>query len=261
MKADNVGHQRSASTGCKATRRLYVEAVNAARRRSGGKPLIVTGHLHCSGAIESEGAERRILVGGEHAVPPDVFAHDIAYVALGHLHKPQSIGRETIRYSGSPFSMSATEIPYDHGVSLVDLQPAGTHIEHVPLGRAVQCLRMPAAGSLTLAEVLDAIAALRLDAKCPTDLRPFVHIVVRPDGSVAGLAREVERALHEHPIRCAGVKVERPSRPEGELGEISAKSLVECDPGELFETAFTTLHGFAPNAQHRIAFESIRSGE
>jgi exonuclease SbcD len=193
-----------------------VEAVNAARRRSGGKPLIVTGHLHCSGAIESEGAERRILVGGEHAVPSDVFADDIAYVALGHLHKPQSIGRETIRYSGSPFPMSATEIPYDHGVSLVDLQSAGTHIEHVPLGRAVQCLRMPAAGSLTLAEVLDAIAALRLDAKCPTDLRPFVHIVVRPDGSVAGLAGEVERALHEHPIRCAGVKVERPSRPERE---------------------------------------------
>jgi hypothetical protein len=71
----------------KATRRLYVEAVNAARRRSGNKPLVVTGHLHCSGAIESEGAERRILVGGEHAVPPDIFANDIAYVALGHARR------------------------------------------------------------------------------------------------------------------------------------------------------------------------------
>ncbi|SIO67007.1 Exodeoxyribonuclease I subunit D [Bradyrhizobium erythrophlei] len=253
--------EESGSPVVKATRRLYVEAINAARRRSGNKPLVVTGHLHCSGAIESEGAERRILVGGEHAVPPDIFANDIAYVALGHLHKPQSVGRETVRYSGSPFPMSATEIPYDHGVNLVDLQPTGTRSEHVPLGRVVQCLRMPAAGSLTVEEVPDAIAALRLDAECPTHLRPFVHVVVRPDGSAAGLAGEVDRALHEHPIRCAGVKIERPSRPEGEVGPILAKSLVECDPSELFEAAFTTLHGFVPNPQHRVAFESIRSGE
>ncbi|MCX7899948.1 MAG: exonuclease subunit SbcD, partial [Methylocystis sp.] len=46
-----------------SVRRLYREAIDAARREVGAAPLIVTGHLHVAGATESEGAERRILVG------------------------------------------------------------------------------------------------------------------------------------------------------------------------------------------------------
>ena len=245
----------------KASRRLYAEATELARRHSGKSPIVITGHLHCSGAAESEGAERRILVGGEHAAPPDIFAEDIAYVALGHLHKPQSVGRETIRYSGSPFPMSATEMPYDHGVTLVDLQPSGTRSEHIPVPRAVPCLRLPKTGSLTPAGLPMEIAALGLDDECPEDLMPFVHVVVSADGPIAGLANEVQRVLEEHPLRCAGVKVDRSHAPEEKANAEPLKSLTECDPAELFEKAFTAIHGEAPSAQHRVAFESIRSGE
>lgn len=53
---------------------LYGKLYESVRPKIQGVPLIVTGHLHVMGAIESEGAERRILVGGQHAVPHDVFS-------------------------------------------------------------------------------------------------------------------------------------------------------------------------------------------
>jgi DNA repair protein SbcD/Mre11 len=245
----------------KATRRLYAEAVEIARRGSGNTAIVITGHLHCSGATESEGAERRILVGGEHAAPPDIFPQDVAYVALGHLHKPQSVGREIIRYSGSPFPLSATEIPYDHGVTLVDLLPSGTRCKHIPLPRTVPCLRLPNVGSLTPAELTKGIVALGLDAECPRDLMPFVHVVISPDGPIAGVATEVQRVLEEHPLRCAGVKLDRSQGSEEKVSAEPVTSLSECDPADLFENAFTAIHGIAPSAKHRVAFESIRAGE
>ena len=50
-----------------ATAALYAEAMAASASLRQGLPLIVTGHLHVAGGLESEGSERRILVGGQHA--------------------------------------------------------------------------------------------------------------------------------------------------------------------------------------------------
>ena len=118
-------------------------------REIGDAPLILTGHLHVAGGLESEGAERRILIGGEHAAPPDIFPDDVAYVALGHLHRPQKFGRETIRYSGSLVPMSKTEIDYDHGVTIVEIGVGETRIAHTPMTRSVAHLRLPARGALS----------------------------------------------------------------------------------------------------------------
>ena len=102
-------------------RTLYAELLEALRPQMDGLPFVATGHLHVAGGIELEGAERRILVGGQHAVPHDVFPPEASYVALGHLHKAQAVGRDTVRYSGSLIPLSATEQPYLHGVTLVSL--------------------------------------------------------------------------------------------------------------------------------------------
>ena len=102
----------------RAVRSLYEEVWDRTHPRHGGVPVVLTGHLHVAGAIETETSERRILVGGEHAVGHDVFPGEAAYVALGHLHRAQRVGRDSVRYSGSLLPLSATEMGYDHGVSL-----------------------------------------------------------------------------------------------------------------------------------------------
>lgn len=243
-----------------AVREAYREAVAAARREIGDAPLIVTGHLHVAGAVESEGAERRILVGGEHAVPPDVFSADVSYVALGHLHRPQSVGRETIRYSGSLIPMSKTEIDYEHGVSIVEIDDSGRATsEHAPLTRAVAHLRVPARGALSPVQLEAALAALELDAAAPDDARPFAHLAIRVDGPAVGLKAEIDAICEKFPVRVVSMSVERPlAEPSSAPGPIR---LAERQPADLFREAFSQAHGVAPTDAHLNCFERLMQEE
>ncbi len=243
-----------------AVREAYREAVASARREIGDAPLIVTGHLHVAGAVESEGAERRILVGGEHAVPPDIFSLDISYVALGHLHRPQSVGRETIRYSGSLIPMSKTEIDYEHGVSIVEIDDAGRATsEHAPLTRAVAHLRVPTRGALSPVELEAALAALELDATAPDDARPFAHLAIRVDGPAVGLKAEIDAICEKFPIRVVSMSVERPlAEPSSAPAPIR---LAERQPADLFREAFSQAHGVAPTDAHLNCFERLMQEE
>ena len=74
-----------------------------------------------------------IAVGGVDQVDVSLFdAFD--YVALGHLHGPQKIGRETVRYCGSPLKYSFSECRQRKSVTIVTLEEKGNvAIETVPL--------------------------------------------------------------------------------------------------------------------------------
>ncbi len=227
-----------------------------ARAEIGDAPLVVTGHLHVAGALESEGAERRILVGGEHAVPIDLFPEDVAYVALGHLHRPQSVGRDNVRYSGSLFPLSKTEIDYDHGVTIVTIEATGARIEHAPLARPTPCLRLPARGALAPTEVEAALAALGLDPALPPDDRPFVHLIVTAEGPVVGLETEIDAIADTFPIRLASLSIERPRWETAAQSAPPALRLSEREPVELFREAFARAHGVEPAPEHLSLFHS-----
>ncbi|MFO1102281.1 MAG: exonuclease SbcCD subunit D [Methylocystis sp.] len=247
-----------------AVREAYRQAVDSARREigqgeSGGEsgmaPLIVTGHLHVAGGLESEGAERRILVGGEHAVPPEIFSADIAYVALGHLHRPQSVGRDTIRYSGSLIPMSKTEIDYAHGVSIVVIDDAGAvAVEHAPFSRSVRHLRTPATGALSIAELEPALQALDLDPTDPIENWPFVHLAIRVEGPAVGLKAEVDAICEKFPLRVVSMTVER---PQAHTPAPTPLRLAERKPVDLFREAFEQTHGVAPTDDHLGCFERL----
>lgn len=241
-----------------AVRELYGEMIAAARREIGGAPLVVTGHLHVAGAIESEGAERRILIGGEHAVPFDIFPRDVAYVALGHLHRPQSAGRATIRYAGSLLPMSKTEIDYDHGVSIVSIDDDGAAcVEHVALTRSVAHLRLPARGALAPSEVEPALAALGLDPRTPVERRPFAHLTVAVDGPAVGLKAEIDAIVEKHPVRLVSLAIVRPRSDDATPAPPVLPRLSERQPVDLFREAFERAHGVAPTSEHLHLFERL----
>lgn len=65
-------------------------------------------------------ADDEIKLGGMDNVDVSVYgAFD--YVALGHVHRPQRVGRDTVRYSGSPLKYSFSEARYGKSVALVEL--------------------------------------------------------------------------------------------------------------------------------------------
>ena len=235
-----------------ATRTLHAEMTDAALAVAGGLPVIAMGHLTCAGGLESEGAERRILIGGEHAVPPDIYPPGLSYVALGHLHRPQTLDGGRVRYSGSPFPLSASEISYDHGVTLIDVAPHGITTTHLALPRPVRMLRLPATGAMTPAELDVALMAQALDPGLPRDLQPFVYAVIHAAQAVPVVLAEVEVILARHPVRLAGLTLTRP--------EVTAalapppQTLAETTPEALFLAAFQTVHGIAPDPHHLAAF-------
>ncbi|WP_033293782.1 exonuclease SbcCD subunit D [Amycolatopsis jejuensis] len=87
-----------------------------------GTRSVVLAHAFVTGGEASE-SERTIAVGGVEQVPGSVF-DGVDYVALGHLHGPQTLA-EHLRYSGSPLAYSFSEARQRKSVWLVDLDDAG----------------------------------------------------------------------------------------------------------------------------------------
>ena len=244
----------------RAVRSLYDELWTRTRHQHGGVPVIATGHLHVAGGLESEGAERRILVGGAHAVEHDVFPSEAAYVALGHLHRAQKVGRDGVRYCGSLIPLSATEMLYHHGVTLVTLGGAAPAIEQVPVGRPVPFLRLPERGETTVADLGDRLAALGLPRDLPLDERPFIQVHVSREGLAPGFREEVDRIAEVFPVRVVDVRI--PPLPDvvAEVARaIVTTRLADIDPMRVFEAAFERKLGHAPEPRHRHVFDLLRT--
>ena len=73
-----------------------------------------------------------VFVGGTESVKASVF-DGFDYVALGHIHKPQSIGRETVRYCGTPLKYSLSEKDHQKSVTIVDITADGVELSYEPL--------------------------------------------------------------------------------------------------------------------------------
>ncbi|MCZ4278613.1 metallophosphoesterase family protein [Rhodococcoides yunnanense] len=102
------------------------------RRAAGGRVRsVVLAHAFVVGG-EATGSERSISVGGVETAPAAAF-DGADYVALGHLHSPQTL-TERVRYSGSPLPYSFGERSHRKAVWVVELNADGLHsVERVDL--------------------------------------------------------------------------------------------------------------------------------
>ena len=107
--------------------KVAVDSMNVDEKE---RNIIVT-HQFVTGASRSESEE--ISVGGSDNVDASVFdAFD--YVALGHIHGPQKIGRESVRYCGTPLKYSFSEANHKKSVTVVEMGEKGKiEIRTVPL--------------------------------------------------------------------------------------------------------------------------------
>ncbi len=112
-----------------------------AKRCSKGHRSLCMAHAFVAGGAESE-SERPLLVGGSGQVPTTVFK-DFTYTALGHLHRPQRIGVDHIRYSGSLLTYSFDEVGYSKSFTIVDIDSKGaTTISEIPIVGRRQFVRL-----------------------------------------------------------------------------------------------------------------------
>ncbi len=103
----------------------YTDAVKTALKSAEindkERNILIT-HQFAAGAGRCESEE--LSLGGSDAV--DVSAFDkFDYVALGHIHGPQRVGRDTVRYCGTPLKYSFSEANHKKSVTLLELGAKG----------------------------------------------------------------------------------------------------------------------------------------
>lgn len=103
----------------------YTEAVRAAVSHMGiresERNILIT-HQFVTGARRSDSED--IAVGGSDNVDASVF-EGFDYVALGHIHGPQNVGKESIRYCGTPLKYSFSEAGHRKSVTILELKEKG----------------------------------------------------------------------------------------------------------------------------------------
>ncbi|WP_167756594.1 MULTISPECIES: exonuclease SbcCD subunit D [unclassified Amycolatopsis] len=185
-----------------AMRRVRDDLASRPKTRS-----VVLAHAFVTGGEASE-SERTIAVGGVEQVPGSVF-DGVDYVALGHLHGPQTLA-EHLRYSGSPLAYSFSEARQRKSVWFVDLDATGlaeVRRHELPVPRPLATLSGELAAlledpeheqwrehflSITVTDRVRPIDAMRL----LQDRFPYaVHMDWRPDGGVAGTELKYAEAV------------------------------------------------------------------
>lgn len=81
----------------------------------------VNDHKYEVAELETSESERPLSIGGTDLIDGNIFK-DFDYVALGHLHGRQKIGRDTMRYSGSLLKYSFSEVKQKKGVTVLELK-------------------------------------------------------------------------------------------------------------------------------------------
>ncbi len=203
------------------------DAMRAAIARLALDPAVrsvAVAHQFVTGAAVSDSEE--LAVGGLDEVDGAVF-EPFTYVALGHLHSAQAVGRDAVRYAGAPLKYSFSAHERDKSVTVVELGAPGTPpaVREVPLVplRALREIRGP----------FEELTAPAFVAAQPRPRGDYYRIVLTDEQDIPnGLARL--RDLYPNCMELAydNQRTRRSAEVRGP-GEVERKS-----PLELFEELY-----------------------
>jgi exonuclease SbcD len=250
-------------------RAVYGALFEAARqRREPGQAIVATGHCYMVGGEVSELSERRIQIGNQEALPADLFPDDVAYVALGHLHRAQRVGgRENVRYCGSPLPLSLAERGYRHEVRLVELDGERfVAARSIPVPRWVQVLTVPDE-HLPLDEVIPLLEALPREAPdgAGEAERPYLEVRILLETVHPRVRQDVEAAIDGAWARL--MRIDSRYTGTGEtLGDvIEREGLKELRPEDVFLRCYQQKYDAEISSDVLEAFrellEQVYSGE
>jgi exonuclease SbcD len=179
--------------------RVYAETAQAAKGSKLACPVIATGHLTVAGSTASE-SERDIHIGGLGAVDAKVFPDAFAYVALGHLHRPQApdnAGR--VRYAGSPIALSFSEVDDKKEVRILDVTKGGVAQSSV----AIPVFRK-------LIQLKTSLSSLERDLAAQAKVKPgmlttWVEVVLAGSTGLNDANSQVQTLAHGHPFEVLKV--------------------------------------------------------
>lgn len=167
-------------------------------------PLLATGHLYAAGASASA-KQDNIYIGNMENIGASEFPALFDYVALGHIHRPQNIGKQTnIRYSGSVIPLSFSEIKDQKSVAILNFagkQLTETELINVPLYRQLKSIK----GDLK--KVKESLR--KLDGNPAGKLNPWVEVVLESEEITPRIDIEIREFAKEMNLEILRVKIQR----------------------------------------------------
>lgn len=250
-------------------RARYAEVFAAVReKRQPGQAIIATGHCYMAHSQLSELSERKVLRGNQHALPVDIFPDDVAYVALGHLHRPQAVGkRQSVRYSGSPLPLSMAEQHYPHQAVLVSLEADSlARYESIRVPRTVELYRLPdPENPQPWAAVESCLQALPEKSEDqPPETWPYLEVIVQLDKPQPNLRQRVNQLLETKAVRLVKLTTHYTGTGRNLADSAPAVSLADLKPEQVFWRKYQSLHQNEPSQALQDAFfellETVENG-
>lgn len=188
-------------------------------------PTVLMLH-HLAGVFEAAGSEQVISLSGVDSIPTDVM-DSFDYVALGHIHKPQKVGKKSY-YSGSPIPMRFSETQRK-SVMIIDVKNSEFEIKthQIPVFRDLFIIK---------ADESNYQAKLK-DLTPTTELKGMVEVQLNLSAPRIGLIDEIKEVLDKKGLELLSflpfyaAKDDAPKKHE---------KLFELSPLELFQEFYAT---------------------
>jgi len=184
-------------------------------------PIVATGHFTTLGSKAGD-SERDIYIGGTIDIDSDFLDKDFQYVALGHLHRNQKVGKSNIRYSGSPIPLSFSEAKNTQKVNIVSFK------DNLVIGKevAIPCSRELRVIRGDLDSIIDELNSI-------TDKRCWIEIKLDDDNPIYANSK-IRDVAKELGLTILLIKI------DNSLNSIESKkrkviSLDELKPIDVFE--------------------------
>ena len=243
-QGDYPAVQTEGNPYAEGVRELYAQLLQRLwKRRTENQAILAIGHLQATGSeIAEKDYSERTVIGGLECVSPEAFSEQIAYTALGHIHKAQRVsGRENVRYAGSPIPMSFAEKHYHHGVVMVTFDGGcAVDIERLECPKLIPLLSVPNGEPVSPEAILEALKELPETEA----VAPYREVKVLLEEPEPMLRQEIEDALADKNYRLARIV----STYRTETGNTTKENenwkrgLQEMSPLQIAQSAFEKIY-------------------
>ena len=207
-------------------------------------PKILMGHLFVHGGQMGD-SERNIQIGGATAIRIGDFPNDVAYVALGHLHRPHAINGSSypVQYAGSPLPLRFNESTYAKKVYLLDVSTASDvpviEIE-VPVFKELRTVKG------TIDEVYSTARSQEWNGA-------YIQVQLEIDSPEVGISDRIREKFHRHGGEVLSVEVELTTQTERQ--EIPIEDMQQ--PTEIFERFYQEKFNGSPDEVMMRTFNEL----
>ena len=207
-------------------------------------PKILMGHLFVHGG-KMGNSERNIQIGGATAIQISDFPDDVAYVALGHLHRPHAISGASypLQYAGSPLPLRFNEASYRKKVYLLD----------VPISGDVRVEEIEIPVFKELCTVTGNLNEVNLIAMSSEWNKKYIQVQLKLEHPEVGISDRIREMFHQRGGDVLSVEVELPAQSERQ--EIPIEDMQQ--PTEIFEQFYKETFNEPPDELMMETFDEL----